>query len=63
MKRFRQFFKGKEMVKEQKWTVNYKPVTEYVRRGTNKSPDAVMPKEKELHGPKVPSSEEFTMSQ
>lgn len=58
--RFRRFYKGKEMVREQKWTVNYKPVTEYIRRGTNKDPNAQMPKEKEIHPLKVPDEKEFT---
>lgn len=58
--RFRRFYKGKEMVREQKWTVNYKPVTEYVRRGTNKDPNAQMPKEKEIHALKVPNESEYT---
>jgi vancomycin resistance protein YoaR len=57
--RFRRFYKGKEMVREQKWTVTYKPVTEYVRRGTNKDPNAQMPKEKEIHPLKAPKPEEF----
>jgi vancomycin resistance protein YoaR len=57
--RFRRFYKGKNMVREQKWTVNYKPVTEYVRRGTNKDPDAKMPKEKEAHPLKAPNPNEF----
>jgi vancomycin resistance protein YoaR len=63
LKRYRRFFQGKKMVKEQKWTVNYKPVTEYVRRGTNKDPDTKMPKEKEVHGPKIPTSDDFEMAQ
>lgn len=58
--RFRRFYNGKEMVREQKWTVNYKPVTEYIRRGTNKDPNAQMPKEKEIHALKVPDEKEFT---
>jgi vancomycin resistance protein YoaR len=58
--RFRRFYKGKEMVREQKWTVSYKPVTEYVRRGTNKDPNAQMPKEKEIHALKVPNESEYT---
>jgi len=58
--RFRRFYKGKEMVREQKWTVNYKPVTEYVRRGTNKDPNAQMPKEKEIHPLKAPNESEYT---
>jgi len=63
LKRFRRFFLGKKMVKEQKWTVAYKPVTEYVRRGTNKDPDAKMPKEKEVHSPRIPTSDDFEMAQ
>lgn len=58
--RFRRFYKGKDMVREQKWTLNYKPVTEYVRRGTNKDPDAQMPKEKEIYRLKVPNESEYT---
>jgi len=50
-------------VREQKWTVNYKPVTEYLRRGTNLDPNAQMPVVKEPHGPKVPSEEEYSMTQ
>src|SRR5262249_9828113 len=57
--RFRRFFTGNKMVREQKWTVNYKPVTEYVRRGTNKDPDAKMPKEKDMHALKAPNASEF----
>ena len=51
------------MVREQKWTVNYKPVTEYVRRGTNKDPSAKMPPEKEVHALVPPKSEEWEMGQ
>src|SRR3569623_1929158 len=58
--RFRRFYKGKEMVREQKWTVNYKPVTEYVRRGTSKDPNAQMPFVMEIHALKVPDEKEFT---
>jgi vancomycin resistance protein YoaR len=67
MKRYRRFFmkdgKHFKQVKEQKWTVAYKPVTEYVRRGTNKDPSAVMPKEKEIHSPKIPTGDDFEMAQ
>jgi vancomycin resistance protein YoaR len=67
MKRFRRFYTGSgkamKMVKEQKWTVNYKPVTEYVRRGTSKDPNAPIPKEKEIHSPKIPSGDDFEMWQ
>ncbi len=61
--RFRRFFQGKKMVREDKWTVNYKPVTEYVRRGTNKDPNAKMPPAKEVHALKAPSSDEYSMAQ
>jgi vancomycin resistance protein YoaR len=65
MMRYRRFFVGKKMVREQKWTVNYKPVTEYVRRGTNKDPNAKMPPVKEIHAPKPPGQvgDKFEMAQ
>ena len=65
MMRYRRFFVGKKQVREQKWTVNYKPVTEYVRRGTNKDPNAKMPPAKEIHGPKPPGNvgDKFEMAQ
>ena len=57
--RFRRFYEGKKMVREQKWTLVYKPVTEYVRRGTNADPAAKMPPEKEIHTPKAPKKEDM----
>jgi vancomycin resistance protein YoaR len=63
MTRFRRFWVGKKMVREQKWTVNYKPVTEYTKRGTNKDPDAKPVPVKEVHGPKPPTNDKFEMSQ
>jgi vancomycin resistance protein YoaR len=65
MMRYRRFFVGKKQVREQKWTVNYKPVTEYVRRGTNKDPNAKTPPVKEIHGPKPPGQvgDKFEMAQ
>lgn len=59
LKRWRRFYKGKKMVKEQKWTVTYKPVTEYVRRGTNMDPAAPTPKERDLHPLKPPKQDEY----
>jgi vancomycin resistance protein YoaR len=47
--RYRRFFKGGKQVKEERWNVVYKPVTEYVRRGTSDDPDAKMPPAKEQH--------------
>ena len=37
---------------------SYKPVTEYMRRGTNTDPNAQMPKEKEIHRLKAPNESE-----
>ena len=59
MKRYRRFYQGKKMVREQKWTIQYKPVTEYIRRGTNPDPATPMPKEKEIHPLKAPKPEDF----
>lgn len=63
LERFRRFYKGGKVVKSNKWTVTYKPVTEYIRRGTNPDPNAKMPEVKEPHGPKPPKSEKFSMAQ
>ena len=65
MTRYRRFWVGNKQVREQKWTVTYKPVTEYVRRGTNKDPNAKAPPVKEIHGPKPPGNvgDKFEMSQ
>jgi vancomycin resistance protein YoaR len=63
LERFRRFYKDKKLVKTNKWTVIYKPVTEYVRRGTNKDPDAKKPVQKETHSPHVPDNDWFSMSQ
>ena len=63
IKRFRRFFQGRKMVHEQKWTIVYKPVTEYVRRGTDKDPDAKMPKFKDVHAPRIPTNDDFQITQ
>ena len=63
LERFRRFYKDGKVVKTNKWTVNYKPVTEYIRRGTNPSPDAKPASVKEAHGPKAPSGDSFAMGQ
>lgn len=59
MKRYRRFYKGKKMVREQKWVVQYKPVTEYIRRGTNPDPNTPMPEEKKHHSLKAPKADDF----
>ena len=52
--RYRKYYKGGVEVKQDKWTVTYKPVTEYIRRGTNPDPNLVAPEVKEPHMPKSP---------
>ncbi|MEZ4402150.1 MAG: VanW family protein [Kofleriaceae bacterium] len=52
--RYRKFYKGDREVKSEKWTVTYKPVTEYLRKGTNPDPTLPMPTAKTPHGPKAP---------
>ena len=63
IERFRKIYKNGKVVKTNKWTLNYKPVTEYIRRGTNPDPNAKMPEEKPHSGPQVPKSDSFTMAQ
>ncbi|HVK83344.1 MAG TPA: VanW family protein [Kofleriaceae bacterium] len=63
LERFRRFYKDGKLVKSNKWVVNYKPVTEYIRRGTNPDPNAKMPEVKASHGPKAPKDEKFKMAQ
>lgn len=61
--RFRRFYKGGKLVKTNKWVVTYKPVTEYIRRGTNPDPNAKVPEQKPSHGPRKPKGEKFKMEQ
>lgn len=61
--RFRKFFKDGKLVKQNKWDVVYKPVTEYIRRGTSDAPDAKHAEQKDLHSLKAPTNDDFTMSQ
>jgi vancomycin resistance protein YoaR len=63
LERYRRMYKAGKELKENKWIVTYKPVTEYVRRGTNKDPDAKMPPVKEIHPLKAPDNESFAMAQ
>jgi vancomycin resistance protein YoaR len=66
IKRYRHFYKdGKRAKRSDEWTVIYKPVTEYIRRGTNIEPDAKQPdpNAKGMHMPKVPTSDRFSTSQ
>ena len=61
--RHRRFYRNGEEVKTEKWVIEYKPVTEYVRRGTSEDPNAKMPPVKEMHGPKAPDGDSFKLTQ
>ncbi len=61
--RTRKFIKDGKTVKTNKWNVTYKPVTEYIRRGTNPDPDAKKPTQKEIHSLKPVTGTEFAMAQ
>jgi hypothetical protein len=61
--RFRKFYRGKTEVKTEKWKVEYKPVTQYVRRGISQDPTAKMPKQKEIHLPTAPDKDSFSLAQ
>jgi len=64
LERYRKFYKnGKQVRSQQKWVVTYKPVTEYIRRGTSTDPNAKKAEQEELHGPKPPKSDTFQLSQ
>jgi vancomycin resistance protein YoaR len=52
MTRTRNIYKGGKVIKTKKWTLNYKPVVEYVRMGINPNPNLPAPKQKDSHMPK-----------
>jgi vancomycin resistance protein YoaR len=63
IQRVRHFYKGKKLVKTNKWVLNYKPVTEYIRKGTSTDPEAKKAVQKPHHGPQIPKGTGFAMSQ
>jgi vancomycin resistance protein YoaR len=63
LERFRKFFKDGKLVKTNKWTLEYKPVTEYVRRGTNADPETKAPPEKPVARLQEPKEEKWSMAQ
>jgi vancomycin resistance protein YoaR len=63
LERFRRFYKGNKLVKTNKWTIEYKPVTEYVRRGTSTDPDVKAPPEKPVAHLQEPKGDDFKMAQ
>jgi vancomycin resistance protein YoaR len=63
IERFRRFYRGKELVKSNKWTIEYKPVTEYVRRGTSTDPNVKAPPEKPVAHLQEPKGDDFKMAE
>jgi vancomycin resistance protein YoaR len=63
IERFRRFYKDKKLVKTNKWTIEYKPVTEYVRRGTSTDPDVKAPAEKPVAHLQEPKGDDFKIAQ
>ncbi len=63
LERTRRFIKDGQTVKTNKWSVSYRPVTEYIRRGTNPDPATKTPVVKDVHGPKAPKESSFSMAQ
>ncbi|HVV87805.1 MAG TPA: VanW family protein [Kofleriaceae bacterium] len=61
--RLRKFIKGGVEVKVEKWNVEYKPVTEYIRKGTNPDTTIKVPDPKPPHGPKPPKSDSLRIEQ
>ncbi len=61
--RERHFIRGGDVIRKEKWVVQYKPVTEYIRKGTSKDPDAKKLTQKEGHGPRKPGGPGASMSQ
>jgi len=54
MHRYRRYYRDDELIKTDMWTLTYKPVTEYIRVGTNTDPSVLPPEEKPPHGPQKP---------
>jgi vancomycin resistance protein YoaR len=52
--RYRKFFRGGKQVKVEKQKLEYRPVTEYIRRGTNPDPSLKEPKQPKLKSPRPP---------
>ncbi|HUS64402.1 MAG TPA: VanW family protein [Kofleriaceae bacterium] len=61
--RYRNIYKDGKVIKKNKWTINYKPVVEYVRRGINPDPNLPAPKAKASHMPKPAKGSVFKMAQ
>jgi vancomycin resistance protein YoaR len=63
VRRYRKFYKDGEVVKTDKWTLHYRPVTEYVRMGINPDPNLPAPEQPKSHGPHAPQGKNYSESQ
>ena len=63
VQRYRKYYQDGEVVKTDRWKLEYKPVTEYVRTGANPDPNLPAPPTRKLHGPKPPSSDSYRLVQ
>jgi vancomycin resistance protein YoaR len=63
MKRFRRYYKDGKLVKTDKWSLRYRPVTEYSRMGTNPDPNLPPPVQPKSHGPRAPKQKSYKLSQ
>jgi vancomycin resistance protein YoaR len=63
IQRERHFYKDGKLVNKNKWVLNYKPVTEYIRRGTSKDPEAKKLVQKPGHGPRKPGGASASIPQ
>ncbi len=63
MKRYRKYYKDGKLVKTDRWSLRYRPVTEYTRMGMNPDPNLPMPKAPKAHGPKAPKRKHARIEQ
>ena len=63
VRRLRKFIRDGKVVKTDKWTLRYSPVTEYSLMGTNPDPNLPWPKPRRAHGPHAPKKKRFSLSQ
>jgi len=61
--RERHFYRGGDVVRREKWVLQYKPVTEYIRKGVSTEPDAKKLPAKPSHGPRKPGGPSSSMAQ
>ncbi len=61
--RYRRYYKNGKVVKSDRWKLRYRPVTEYLRTGTNPDPNLAPPKQRRGHGPRAPTGKHYRLVQ